>query len=73
MFYFDLTDRYGVFQIGRFCFSFTNAQGGMPGITQVAWLGGPKEYSLELDESGLVLTTMVEGDIVMQRSLITCL
>lgn len=72
MFYFDISSTYGVLQIGRLVLSYTNAQGGFDGTSQIGWLGGEWEYSLELDESGLVLTTMYQGDLAMQRSLITC-
>lgn len=70
---FNLNSDYGFVRVGRIIFSWLNKFSHYEdGVTSVTLVGGDVEYALDLDASGLTLVTMIEGDIVQSRSLITC-
>ena len=67
---FDCNSDYGFITIGRFSFTWLNKFSHWEdGVTSFVWMGGPVEWSLDLDASGMTLVKMVEGDIVQSRGL----
>ena len=70
--YFDLdcNSDYGFITVGRFSFTWLNKFSHWEdGVTSFVWMGGPVEYAVDLDASGMTLVKMVDGDIVQSRGL----